>query len=95
MSPKIKKEFTHDIDEEILAKVIDDQVNCGSGNAKFHAHILVQAMTNIKVSTSFGFSLITRLNFDSPDSPLDLSQSYLTFSNNGEITATFRLEALM
>jgi chitinase len=95
VSPKIKKEFTHDIDEEILAKIIDDQVNCGSGNAKFHAHILVQAMTNIKVSTSFGFSLITRLNFDSPDSPLDLSQSYLTFSNNGEITATFRLEALM
>ena len=89
INPKITKEFTHDLDQTFTAKIVDDSWSCGSGEAKFDGHVLVQALTHVKVSTSFGFTLITKLSL-----PLDLSQSYLTFSNNGEVTATFTLEAL-
>lgn len=89
INPKITKEFTHDLDQIFTAKIVDDSWSCGSGEAKFDGHVLVQALTHVKVSTSFGFTLITKLSL-----PLDLSQSYLTFSNNGEVTATFTLEAL-
>ena len=89
INPKITKEFTHDINEIFTAKIVDDSWSCGSGEAKFDGHVLVQALTHVRVSTSFGFTLITKLSL-----PLDLSQSYLTFSNGGEVTATFTLEAL-
>ena len=89
INPKITKEFTHDIDEVLTAKIVDDSWSCGTGEAKFDGHVLVQALTHLKVSTSFGFTLITTLSL-----PLDLSQSFLTFSNSGEVTATFTLEAL-
>ncbi|KAF7510841.1 hypothetical protein GJ744_005941 [Endocarpon pusillum] len=95
VKPEIKNEFMHNVKDQFIAKLIDDEVTCGSGNAKFEAHILVQALTDVSISTSFGFTLITKLNFDSPGSPLDLSQSYLTFSNEGKVTATFTLEALI
>ncbi|KAI0572128.1 Glycosyl hydrolases family 18 protein [Pyrenophora tritici-repentis] len=95
VKPEIKKEFTHNVKEQFIAKIIDDKVECGDGNTKIDAHILVQALTDVSVSTSFGFTLITKLNFASPGSPLDLSQSYLTFMNQGQVTATFTLEALI
>ncbi|CBX95390.1 similar to Glycosyl hydrolases family 18 protein [Plenodomus lingam JN3] len=95
VSPKIEKEFTHDVKEQFIAKIIDDEVTCGTGPAKFEAHVLVQALTDVEISTSFGFTLITKLNFDNPGGSLDLSQSYLTFSNNGKITAVFTLEAMI
>ncbi|KAL8730716.1 MAG: hypothetical protein Q9166_003908 [cf. Caloplaca sp. 2 TL-2023] len=40
-------------------------------------------------STSFGFTLITKLSL-----PLDLSQSYLYFKNKGDVSATFTLDAV-
>jgi chitinase len=95
VTPEIKKEFTHNIKEQFIAKIIDDKVECGEGNTKVHAHILAQALTDVSISTSFGFTLITKLNFASEGSPLDLSQSYLTFMNEGKVTATFTLEALI
>jgi len=95
VKPEIKKEFVHNVKDQFIAKIIDDKVECGEGNTKFNAHILVQALTDVSISTSFGFTLITKLNFASPGSPLDLSQSYLTFMNEGKVTATFTLEALI
>ncbi|KAF2856398.1 glycoside hydrolase family 18 protein [Plenodomus tracheiphilus IPT5] len=95
VKPEIKKEFTHNVKEQFIAKIIDDKVDCGDGNPKLNAHIFVQALTDVSVSTSFGFTLITKLNFASPSSPLDLSQSHLTFMNEGKVTATFTLEALI
>ena len=89
LNPSISKQFTHDIDEIFTAKIVDDKWTCQNGNTNTEASILVQALTRVRVSTSFGFTLITKLSL-----PLDLSQSYLSFSNNGEVTATFTLEAL-
>ena len=51
--------------------------------------MLAQALANIKVGTSFGFTLITKLSL-----PLDLSQSYLYFKNKGDVSATFTLDAV-
>ena len=90
INPKITKEFTHDLDEILTAKIVDDSWSCGNGKAKFDDHVLVQALTHLKISTSFGFTLITKLSLS-----LDLSQSSLTFSNSGEVTTTFTLEAFV
>lgn len=96
VSPEIKKEFTHSYEDQFIAKLIDDEVvDCKIGDTDIDAHILVQALTNVRISTSFGFTLITKLNFNDEGSPLDLTQSYLTFSNEGKVTATFTLEALI
>ncbi|CAG8971988.1 hypothetical protein HYALB_00003326 [Hymenoscyphus albidus] len=90
VNPKVTKQFTHDIDETVIAKIIDEEWDCPLGdNGKFDGHVLIQAETTVKVATSFGFTLITKLSL-----PLDLSQSYLTFGNAGEVTATFTLDAV-
>lgn len=89
LNPKISRQYTHNMDETFTAKIVDDQWSCGSGDTKFEGHILAQALTRVKVSTSFGFTLITKLSL-----PLDLSESYLSFTNNGEVTATFTVQAL-
>lgn len=82
---KIKKTFKHDLDETYTAKIVEERWDCPGRDG----YLLAQAQANIKVGTSFGFTLIaTSL------SPLDLSDSYLTFSNEGEITCVFSLEAL-
>ncbi len=57
--------------------------------ADVQANLLAQAKTNVKVSTSFGLTIITKLG-----TPLDLSQSYLYFKNKGEVSATFTLDAV-
>ena len=86
IKPEIKKTFTHNLDDTYTAKIVEERWTCPGRDG----YILAQAQTNIKVGTSFGFTLIaTSL------SPLDLSDSYLTFTNNGEITCTFTLETLM
>ena len=86
LKPEISKKFTHDLDETYTAKIVEARWHC-PGHDGF---LLAQALANIKVSTSFGFTLITKLSL-----PIDLSQSYLTFSNKGDITATFTLEAFI
>ncbi|MBE3045832.1 hypothetical protein IMZ48_25465 [Candidatus Bathyarchaeota archaeon] len=78
MSGGISKEFTHDLHEAYTAKIVDEQFSCPN----YEGYILAQALTDIEVSTSFGFTLITTL-----DTPPDLSKSYLTFQNKGQITS--------
>lgn len=85
VKPEIKKTYTHNIDQTITAKIVEEKWHCAGRDG----HLLAQAQTNIKVGTSFGFTLIARSLF-----PLDIHDSYLIFNNKGEIKSTFTLEAL-
>ena len=86
----IKPEFTHDIDTTFTAILVKEQWGpCKVKGADVQANLLAQAKTNVKVSTSFGLTIITKLG-----TPLDLSQSYLYFKNKGEVSATFTLDAV-
>ncbi|EGX87924.1 hypothetical protein CCM_09547 [Cordyceps militaris CM01] len=53
-------------------------------------HLLGQAVLDIEVESSFGFTLFV----ESLTLPLNLDQSYLTFYNKGKITGVVTLEAL-
>ncbi|KAI4122687.1 MAG: hypothetical protein LQ338_005669 [Usnochroma carphineum] len=86
----IKPEFTHNIDTTFTAKLIDETWGpCKVGGVDVEAKLLAQALASVKVGTSFGFTLITKLSL-----PLDLSQSYLYFKNKGDVSATFTLDAV-
>jgi chitinase len=88
--PEIHREFTHDIDETFTAKIVEESWSCERDDVGYEGHITATALTRMKVSTSFGFTLI----ISSLKLPLDLSKSYLTFYNKGEVTATLTLEAV-
>ncbi|KAL8916580.1 MAG: hypothetical protein Q9172_006245 [Xanthocarpia lactea] len=89
-NPNIKPEFTHNIDTIFTAKLIDETWGpCKVGGVDVEAKLLAQALARVKVGTSFGFTLITTLRL-----PLDLSQSYLYFKNEGDVSATFTLDAV-
>ena len=86
----IKPEFTHDIDTTFTAILVEEQWGpCKVKGVDVQANLLAQAKTNVKVATSFGLTIITKLG-----TPLDLSQSYLYFKNKGEVSATFTLDAV-
>ncbi|KAH7305460.1 oviduct-specific glycoprotein [Stachybotrys elegans] len=90
VKPEIKREFNHVYDDTITAKLIDENWSCTKGNIGYEGHLLAQALLRVKVESSFGFTLIvSKLSL-----PLDLSQSYLTFYNKGEITGVMTLEAV-
>ncbi|EAS33737.3 chitinase 5 [Coccidioides immitis RS] len=90
VKPEIKRDFTHDVDETFTAVIVDETWECERNNVKYDGHISAKALTNMRVSTSFGFTMIVT----SLIAPLDLSKSYLTFYNEGEITATLTLDAV-
>lgn len=86
----IKPEFTHDIDQSFTAILLREKWGpCKVGSALVSATLDARATANVKVSTSFGLTLITTLRL-----PLDLSQSYLYFKNKGEVSAIFTLDAV-
>ncbi|KAI0877792.1 carbohydrate-binding module family 18 [Hypoxylon argillaceum] len=86
LSPTISRKFTHVLDNTYILKVVDETWHCPLHDGR----LLAQAETNVHVETSFGFTLICKLG-----KPLDLSQSYLTFTNKGDINAIFRIEAYL
>ncbi|KAH7038382.1 glycosyl hydrolases family 18-domain-containing protein [Microdochium trichocladiopsis] len=90
VKPEIKREFHHKYDDTVTAKLIDETWECKRGDVGYDGHLLAQALLNVKVESSFGFTLIVT----SLDLPLDLSQSYLTFYNKGEVTGVVTLEAV-
>ncbi|KFG77807.1 glycosyl hydrolase family 18 protein [Metarhizium anisopliae] len=68
--------------DTVTAKLLGETWDCKNGNVGYEGHLLAQALLNVKVESSFGFTLIVnKLTL-----PLDLSQSYLTFYNKGEVT---------
>lgn len=90
LSPTISREFRHEFKDEFTAKIVDEKWSCGSGDVKYDGYILAQATTSIEVATSFGFTLTATLS----GGKLDLTGSYLTFYNEGHVSATLTLEAL-
>jgi chitinase len=86
LSPTISREFRHVLDNPYTLKIVDEEWHCPLHDGR----LLAQAETNVHVESSFGFTLVCKLA-----SPLDLSESYLTFSNKGEINAVFRMEAYL
>jgi chitinase len=90
IKPEIKREFVHVYDDTLTAKLIDESWSCSKGDVRYEGHLLAQALLKIKVESSFGFTLIV----NSLSLPLDVSQSYLTFYNKGEITGVITLEAV-
>ncbi|GME35753.1 Chitin-binding type 1 protein [Neofusicoccum parvum] len=90
VKPEIKREFTNNIKETFTAKIVDEKWSCEKDGVGYDGHILAQALLDVSVETSFGFTLIVT----SLVNPLDLKKSYLTFYNKGEITGTVTLEAV-
>ncbi|WQF79589.1 Putative glycoside hydrolase family 18, catalytic domain, glycoside hydrolase superfamily [Colletotrichum destructivum] len=87
---EIKREFMHRYDDTLTDKLIDETWFCSKGDVGYEGHLFAQSLHKIKVKSSFGFTLIvSKLSL-----PLDLSQSYLTFYNKGEITGVMTLEAV-
>ncbi|KAK2597436.1 hypothetical protein QQS21_005984 [Conoideocrella luteorostrata] len=90
VKPEIKREFAHKYEDTVTAKLLDETWDCKNGNVGYKGHLIAQALLNVKVESSFGFTLIVnKLTL-----PLDLSQSYLTFYNKGEVTGVVTLEAV-
>ncbi|KDN71453.1 putative oviduct-specific glycoprotein [Colletotrichum sublineola] len=91
VKPGIKREFVHRYDDAVTAKLVDDSWDCTKGDVRYDGHILAQALLNVKVESSFGFTLIVN---DLSQRPLSMDQSYLTFYNKGEVTGVITLEAV-
>ena len=83
---EIKKTYKHKLDDTYTAKIVEEKWECPGRDG----YLLAQAQANIQVGTSFGFSLVASDLFS-----LSLDNAYLTFSNEGEITCIFTLEALV
>lgn len=92
MKPEIKREFTHKYDDSVTAKLFDESWDCSGSieGVNYDGHLLCQAVLDIEVESSFGFTLIV----ESLTLPLKLEQSYLTFYNKGKVTGVVTLEAL-
>ncbi|GAP85921.1 putative glycosyl hydrolases family 18 protein [Rosellinia necatrix] len=89
LSPTISREYRHVLDKVYLLKIVDETWQCPLHDGR----LLAQAETDVRVESSFGFTIVCKL--PAPGQSFDLSQSYLTFSNKGDITAIFRLEAYL
>jgi chitinase len=90
LKPEIKREFHYKYEDSITAKILDESWQCKDGDVGYEGRLLAQALLNVNVETSFGFTLIV----ESLRAPLNISQSYLTFYNKGEITGILTLEAV-
>ncbi|KAI1776334.1 family 18 glycosyl hydrolase [Hypoxylon cercidicola] len=86
----IKKEKRHDYEEDISVIILQEDWTCERPNTKFQAKLDAVATASLKMSSSFGFTLITTLR----PPPLDLSKSFLHFDNEGIIEAIFTIDAL-
>ena len=79
----------HSYVEDFTAHLIQESWSCTVGKVNANAKLDVKARTHVAVNTNFGLTIIATLG-----RPIDLSNSYLYFRNDGEIAATFTLDAL-
>jgi len=91
-NPDIKTEYTHSLATTFTAKLIEEDWDCNIKGVDTEAHLLIQALLDVNVQTSFGVTIIATLG--NPGTPIDLSNSYLYFKNQGEVSAIFTLDAL-
>jgi chitinase len=83
-------EVQHSVDETLTVILINEQYGpCNFKGVDVQANIKAEARANVKVSTSFGLTIVSTLTI-----PPDLSSSHLYFKNNGEVSATFTVDAL-
>ncbi|CAD0115049.1 unnamed protein product [Aureobasidium uvarum] len=83
-------EIQHTVDQTITAILINEQYGpCNFKGVEVQANLKAEARANVKVSTSFGLTIVSTLTI-----PPDLSSSHLYFKNNGEVSATFTVDAL-
>lgn len=87
---KVTEELNHSVDETVQVILMDQQFGPSSvGPAQAQANIRATVDANIRVESSFGLTIIAKL-----DERFDLSQSYLYLKNKGEVTAKFQLDAV-
>ena len=90
LSEGIKMDKRYDYDEQIEAIILQEDWKCETEHAKYQAKLDASVVAAIQMSTSFGFTLITKLT----PGGLDLKNSFLHFDNEGKIEAIFTLDAL-
>jgi chitinase len=88
-NPSIKTEITHDLEQKFTAKLIEENWNCRIKGVDTEAKLLVQAIVDLKVQTSFGITIIATIG-----PTISFKDSYLFFKNAGEVSAIFSLDAL-
>jgi chitinase len=88
-NPSIKTEITHNLEERFTAKLIEEDWQCTVKGIDVEAHLLIQAIVDLKVKTSFGITIIATLG-----PTISFQDSYLYFKNEGEVEAIFSLDAL-
>ena len=82
--------ISHSIDEDLTIVLLREQFGpCNIKGVQVEAGLNVKCNVHAQVDTNFGLTLISTLAF-----PPDLSNSYLYFRNEGEITAKFSLDAI-
>lgn len=82
---------SHSINQEVTAILMQEQWQCNIKGVEVAANLDVRVNTKINVATSFGLTIITKLDVVRG---LDLSNSFLFFKNKGSVTAGFSLDAL-
>lgn len=90
-NPDIKTTYTHDYEDSLTAVILQDDWSCDLPDygVNLQANIDARATANIKMSSSFGLTILATLG-----TPLDLSQSYLYLRTSGEVSAIFSVDAL-
>jgi chitinase len=88
-NPDTSPKYTHHLSKTFTAKLVEEDWSCNIKGVDVEAHLLIQALMEIDIQTSFGITIIAKLG-----DPIDLSGSYLRFKNAGEVSAIFTLDAL-
>lgn len=89
---EIKPTFTHDYEDSVTAIIMDESWTCkANAQTTLSASLNAKAVASIKVSSSFGMTIITKL---SASQPLDLTDSFVFLKTSGEVSAIFTVDAL-
>lgn len=88
----ITQEFTHKIEESFTAILVKETwPPCKLANGiTIDGHMDIRASAKVSVATSFGFTLIAKLDYPNI---IGLGDSYLYFKNRGEVSAIFTMDA--
>jgi chitinase len=85
----IKPTFHHDYEDSVIAVILRDRWDCKPNEfTTLHASLEAVATADIKISSSFGMTLMFNLG------STDLSKSYVFLKTSGEISAIFTVDAI-
>ncbi|KAI0436524.1 carbohydrate-binding module family 18 [Xylaria telfairii] len=90
LNVNIKPTFHHDYEDSVTAIIIQDRWDCmPNAYTKLHASLEAKAVADIKISSSFGMTIMFNLG-----DKLDLSKSYVFLQTSGEVSAIFTVDAI-